>query len=404
MTSVPDAERPRALELDGIRGLAIALVLVWHYFTLMVRAPEGSWLRLAKAATQLTWSGVDLFFVLSGFLLGGILLENRESPSYFKAFYLRRVFRILPVYILLMISFAVLNGLSQGRRNAGIRHMIDRPMPLWSYLTFTQNFTMASEGHVGAPALSVTWSLAVEEQFYLFLPLLIRFVPLRWLRTVLALLVLAAPVFRLLLWSEAMPDPRIAGFMMAPARGDSLLLGALLALAVRHPGFAKAFTRYRTAIGCVFLVLLAGMVGMAIWPRPLIDIVIHVAGHFWIALFYGTLILWVAARPSSALGAVMRFPALRALGLVSYAVYLFHMPVLGSVFAWYRRRPPSLRGTGDVMLIVASLGITLTLAMLSWYFLEKPLLRIGHRFKYWNGLGPRRGDSRPEGLGVLRRA
>ena len=377
---MPATERLRIPELDGIRGLAILLVLVWHYFAVVANPAEGTLLWFAKVASRLTWSGVDLFFVLSGFLLGGILLENRESPDYFKAFYARRAARIFPIYYVVIFAFAVLNGLALGQENAGIRHMFDRPMPLWSYLTFTQNFTMASAGTLGATALSVTWSLAVEEQFYLFLPLLIRFVPLRWLRTVLVLLVLAAPVFRALLWSEAKPS--LPSLVMVPARGDSLLLGVLVAVAFRNPGFANAFARYRAALGCAFLVSFAGVVAWTIYAPFVPPIVSRLAGHSWIAVFYGMLIVWVTARPSGALGAVMRFPALRALGVISYAVYLFHIPVIAAVFAWYRGQPPSLRGIGDVTLVLASLGITLGLAMLSWYVLERPLLRIGQRVKY----------------------
>src|SRR5262249_39067117 len=149
--------------------------------------------------------GVDLFFVLSGFLLGGILLEHRESQEYFKTFYVRRACRILPVYYLLVIAFAMVSPLFNGTRNDGFIHLFNNPMPLWSYFTFTQNFAMMSVSDFGAPALSATWSLAVEEQFYLFLPLMIRFVPRGALPGALLLLIVAAPICRGLLWSDAAP-------------------------------------------------------------------------------------------------------------------------------------------------------------------------------------------------------
>ncbi|HEU0009114.1 MAG TPA: acyltransferase [Verrucomicrobiae bacterium] len=377
---MPHAERPRIPELDGIRGLAILLVLVWHYFATLVTPEPGSWLRAAKLAAGLGWSGVDLFFVLSGFLLGSILLEHRDSPTYFKTFYARRACRILPVYYLLVIAFAVASGLLQGTRNAGFVHLFDRPMPLWSYFTFTQNFAMVSVSDFGAPALSATWSLAVEEQFYLFLPLLIRFVPRGSLPGVLILLIVAAPICRGLLWSDAAPG--FAGFVLMPARADALLLGVLAALAIRDPGFAAAFARNRVALGCVSVGLFGGMVVLAVYGWRLPHIASHLAGHLWIAAFYGLLIVWISAKPSGALGALMRFPALRALGVVSYAVYLFHVPVLETVFALARGQPPALRAASDAMLILASLGVTIGLAALSWRLVEKPLLRLGHRFKY----------------------
>jgi peptidoglycan/LPS O-acetylase OafA/YrhL len=377
------AERPRIPELDGIRGLAILLVLAWHYFATLVSPEPGSWLRIAKVATGLGWSGVDLFFVLSGFLLGGILLENRDSPNYFKTFYTRRACRILPVYYLLVIAFAVASGLLPGTRNPGFVHLFDRPMPLWSYFTFTQNFAMVllkDFAGFGAPFLSATWSLAVEEQFYLFLPLLIRFVPRGPLPGVLILLIVAAPICRGLLWSEAAPG--FAGFVMMPARADALLLGVLAAVAIRDPGFTAAFATKRVALGCVFAGLFGGMVTLSIHLWSLPPIAFHLAAQFWIAAFYAMLIVWVTAKPTGALGVLMRFPALRALGVVSYAVYLFHLPVLETVFALARRQPPAFRATSDAMLILVSLGVTIGLSALSWRLVEKPLLRFGHRFKY----------------------
>ncbi len=377
---MPPAERPRIPELDGIRGLAILLVLVWHYFATLVHPEPGSWLRAAKVACGLGWSGVDLFFVLSGFLLGGILLEHQDSPTYFKTFYARRACRILPVYFALVIAFAVASGLLQGTRNKGFVHLFDRPMPLWSYFTFTQNFVMVSVSDFGAPFLSATWSLAIEEQFYLFLPLLIRFVPRGPLPGVLILLIVAAPICRGLLWSEEAPG--FAGFVLMPARADALLLGVLAAVAIRDPGFATAFARSRVALGCVFAGLFGGMVVLAVYGWRLPHIATHLAGQFWIAAFYAMLIVWTSAKPSGALGALMRFPALRALGVVSYAVYLFHLPVLEIVFALARGQPPALRAMSDAMLVLASLVVTIGLAALSWRLVERPLLRLGHRFKY----------------------
>ena len=378
-----DDRRRRVPELDGIRGLAILLVLVWHYFAMLVKPERGTWLWFAKIAAGLGWSGVDLFFVLSGFLLGGILLENRESTNYFKAFYARRACRILPIYFVLVIAVAIASGLMKGTRNEGFAHLFDGPMPFWSYFTFTQNFAMVFAEDFrgfGAPALSVTWSLAVEEQFYLFLPLLIRFVPRGTLPGVLILLIVAAPICRGLLWSE--DKPGFAGFVLMPARADALLLGVLAALTTRDPEFAAVFARNRVKLAWAFVGLFGGMVALAIygWRSP--PIALHVAGQFWIAAFYAMLVVWATARPSGALGALMRLPALRALGIVSYAVYLFHMPVLETVFALVRRQSPLLRGTGDVPLVLASLVVTIGLAALSWHILEKPLLRLGHRLKY----------------------
>src|ERR687884_397533 len=128
MTALPEPQSGRIRELDGVRGIAILLVLVWHYLVCQVGAPPPLF-RFLMA----TWSGVDLFFVLSGALLRGRL----------------------PI------------GTANG-------WLFDDPLPLWSYATFTQNFLMSKWGTFGPNWLAPTWSLAIEEQFYLLLTIVIR--------------------------------------------------------------------------------------------------------------------------------------------------------------------------------------------------------------------------------------
>ncbi len=119
-----------------------------------------------------------------GFLIGGILLDHRDSPHYFKTFYVRRVCRILPLYFVLVIPVAAAIFLVPQSSGAG-QWLLGKPMPVWSYLTFTQNFVMAGTGAFGCHALGATWSLAIEEQFYLLFPWVIRYVPRAMLLRVL---------------------------------------------------------------------------------------------------------------------------------------------------------------------------------------------------------------------------
>ena len=103
----------RISRLDGVRGMAILLVLVWHYFAAQVVAEPKGFLHYCPSALSLTWSGVDLFFVLSGFLISGILLDHRNTSNYFRVFYIRRVYRIFPLYFLLLGLFLCVSGTSQ---------------------------------------------------------------------------------------------------------------------------------------------------------------------------------------------------------------------------------------------------------------------------------------------------
>jgi peptidoglycan/LPS O-acetylase OafA/YrhL len=107
-------ELRRVPELDGLRGVAILIVIVYHYVGTGPKSPPGSVLGIVRDSFRIGWSGVDLFFILSGFLIGGILLDARSSPKYFQTFYLRRVHRILPIYYLLVAVYALAAFLTVG--------------------------------------------------------------------------------------------------------------------------------------------------------------------------------------------------------------------------------------------------------------------------------------------------
>ena len=161
-----DLRNNRIPELDGLRAVAILLVVAYHYLEPLHRTASG-WMFAALAPARMGWIGVDLFFVLSGYLIASILLNNREAPAFFSTFYIRRFCRILPLYLPIVVFLYFLHELSSARAQP----------PLYEYLTFTHNFWVASAGNFGNSFLAVTWSLAVEEQFYLLLPALVRFNP-----------------------------------------------------------------------------------------------------------------------------------------------------------------------------------------------------------------------------------
>src|ERR1019366_1514205 len=147
----------RVSELDGLRALAILLVVAWHYLGVGDGAASIPWRIFMVGRT-----GVDLFFVLSGYLITGILLANAESSSYFSTFYRRRSFRILPIYGVMLAIYLI------GRHLGGSAPILFAgPLPWWSYAIGLQNIWMTIEQTYGAFWLAGTWSLAIEEQFYL---------------------------------------------------------------------------------------------------------------------------------------------------------------------------------------------------------------------------------------------
>src|SRR5208282_681844 len=197
----PAGDSPRAAaarripELDGLRGLAIFLVILCHYISLSDTTRLPFILHRFAQGMAVGWSGVDLFFVLSGFLIGGILLEARCSPQYFRTFYMRRVHRILPIYYLWILLFAVI--VCAALLGAPFpfevtsRDLLQIPIQL----AFLQDLKFEPYAFVFIWFI-VTWSLAVEEQFYLLAPPLIRYVSLRRLVYVLSAAVVFAPIAR----------------------------------------------------------------------------------------------------------------------------------------------------------------------------------------------------------------
>jgi peptidoglycan/LPS O-acetylase OafA/YrhL len=197
--------------LDGVRGIAILMVLIWHSFPCQLSGPfvPGSWQARAVKYLNTTWSGVDLFFVLSGFLIFRLLLSNEFSLRYLAGFYIRRAFRILPLYWLLLASYVFFNQTIENR--SSFSWILDDPMPIWSYLLLIQNWLMGFAGTVGCHWLGITWSLAAEEQFYLLAPFLFVLVSFSRGPWILAVLAIVPVILRTLPFGFLHRNPDCSG-------------------------------------------------------------------------------------------------------------------------------------------------------------------------------------------------
>jgi peptidoglycan/LPS O-acetylase OafA/YrhL len=365
----------RMPELDGLRGIAILLVLVFH--AAFELHPSSKFLSQLIVVGRLGWSGVDLFFVLSGFLIGGILLDVRSSPAYFRTFYIRRAYRILPLYALALALFSLrfLGGAA-----GPLGNFSQTAIPWFSYFTFTQNFWMAALGTFGVGAMAATWSLAVEEQFYLTAPIIVRKLSQRNLVAALFAVIVGAALLRtsLYLWLNT---GRMADYVLMPCRADALSMGMLSGCLIRNPRWWSFLQSHRTALKRFAWILFAGLV--AVTPRgsgfdgPMVTI-----GYSWLALFYTSLLLIAVTGASRPLQGVLRSRWLVRLGGISYFTYLFHLPAMEAA-----RRILGLRfnyGSDLIQFLGGWLGIgvTLLVATLSWKYFEKPLLRAAHNHKY----------------------
>lgn len=373
----------RIAELDGLRGIAILSVVLMHYFYNPDPNLKGP-IHQIQRIFALGWSGVDLFFVLSGFLIGGILMDQRRSPSYFKTFYLRRAFRILPVYYLwicLFIAFVLVGGpLLRAHTHSGQLPALN--FDIYQHFLFLQNLWEVNYTTLAYWWFSPTWSLAVEEQFYLVAPLLVRYVPQRLLAPVLGAVVVVAPVLRVLFRLHSSTEANWPAYRLMPCRADSLAIGILLAYAWRSDAIRGRILAKPVRLYLAFAVLLAGMV--VIWwryPNPN-DAVTQTVGYSVIALFYAVLLITSIGLPSGLIAKFTRWKPLQEFGRISYCLYLIHTAVGYFCFGFLTRSIIHFSDWRSGLVGVLTLALAYGICRVSWTYFEHPLVQRGHGYKY----------------------
>ncbi len=377
----PLSSSKRIVELDGLRGIAILLVLIWHFLAIPLRENQGILSRAFAAAGILTWSGVDLFFVLSGFLIGGILLDSVRSPGYFKVFYLRRFYRIVPIYALTLLAFWIGSAWFRKSPSAIWSPLFTKSLPWYAYAGYLQNLWMAKWNTLGAGWMAATWSLAVEEQFYLGLPILVRTVTKSRLLWIVLALVLGAPILRTLLYLIIPAGPN-AAYVLMPCRADALLLGVTAAILLRRNDVWEWLVQNQAKLFRVFLLLSAGVVLFMVRGWGLLTMPMTTLGYTWMAMFYLS-ILMMAILPGTAwLKRCLRVKYLTGLGTISYGVYLIHGPVYEMSYALLKKESPALRNFSDWGVTILVVVLTIAIASVSWRFFEKRLVRRGHMHSY----------------------
>jgi peptidoglycan/LPS O-acetylase OafA/YrhL len=339
----------RIPQLDAVRGIAILLVLV-HNMGQFTFAP-------AAYLHKYGWAGVDLFFVLSGFLITGILLDTKSSPSYFRNFYARRCLRIWPLYYAVLVLMFVVVPLARPHVAAEI---FQKSHPWWSYPFFLQNFFVAIPTEA-AGALGVTWSLAVEELFYLVWPFFVLRVDASRLRTFAWVVILLSPILRFIAWKQG-----VLIYSNPFCRLDGLMAGALLAITVRDP--TRAPSRF-------------------VWPAWIVlstTIVLAVVADennarwftFSMTITASAAVVFLAMHSASPL--LQRILANRFLiftGTISYGLYLLHKFPQDAMKSILGAR------AGELFVFWASVICAYVLAAGSWYLFEKPFLRLKSAFE-----------------------
>jgi peptidoglycan/LPS O-acetylase OafA/YrhL len=342
----------RIPELDALRGIAAVVIVIFH--SNVRRFPWG-------------WAAVDWFFVLSGFLITGIVLRHGGSRGFLSRFYIRRALRIFPAYYLVVLGLVV------------FRNMLPRPVDprgLIYELTYTQflPYYWFAEAPRYSPYLGHTWTLAIEEQFYLVWPALVLLVGRS--RAWVAALSLATVAGSFYLRSR--------GYSVAllGARADGLALGGLLAAVMAgRDGIASSRAlrvglTAATIVSTVVLVALASFVGMGptdAFP-PWTGLVVLAFSTLWLGVI-GLVVIY-SGHPRLA---VLRRPRLRWAGKVSYGLYLYHFLVIvisGDIY-----RNIGLRGQ-PLWREAPTIGVCFVIAALSWKYIERPILGLKDRFAY----------------------
>ena len=387
----PPAWGARIPALDGVRGLAILLVILFHH-TLMRQ--ETLLDRVYVNVARLGWSGVDLFFVLSGFLITGLLVDSKSGPHYYRNFYIRRTLRIFPLYYAFL--FYTLRICPWLWPDTDLAEMARRAMTgrseawYWLYLS---NILFARDENFGHPNLAVTWSLAIEEQFYLVWPLIVALTSRRALVWTCGGLIVTA--FGLRAWLVAADAHWIAPYVLPMCRMDALASGGLVALAMRSEGWRSESARATLLTRARILAGVAAGVVLTIWylEDPLDDDywtepLMQTVGYTALALGYAGLVALAAGGPADSwLVRVLSLSALRVLGRYSYALYLFHVPVrrfirdeyfpVASFPTWLGSPLP-----GQLLFYVVATAPALALAWASWHLYERQWLKLTRYFPY----------------------
>jgi peptidoglycan/LPS O-acetylase OafA/YrhL len=364
--------------LDGLRGVAILLVALSHFA--IVFSPALPAERIIRTVLSFGWCGVDLFFVLSGFLITGILLETRHSEGYFLKFYMRRVLRIFPLYFAFLgFVFLLVPAVLKPNPVAGVT-------AAW-YLSYLQNW----KPNYGAsdPFLGHFWSLAVEEQFYLVWPAIVLLVHRVALVRLCSVLAVAGLICRILLTSAGADVEAI--YRATPCTIDSLVLGALVALAVRDEQLKEWVARacrYTLIISAACVAAIAAAAG-PLWQSPLQ----HTAGMTALAVLFATVVFSVSAGAAGAGHRLLTYGPLRSIGKYSYGIYVFHMLpnriVYQAVGNSLAGRPVILAILAKAVYVVAMFVLVYLLAFLSYRLFESRFLALKQYFSYRASRGSR---------------
>lgn len=341
--------------LDGVRGIAALMIVVFHFFQ---GVPASSTLTayLVKLSV-IGQTGVTLFFVLSGFLITRILLATKEKENYFSNFYIRRSLRIFPLYYLfLIITYFI--------RPILFDHGFTPFSQQWYYYVYLQNFATTFNWDASGPGHF--WSLAVEEHFYLFWPLIVFLLPVKGLQRVIAFIIIGAVILRVVMLSYG-----YVVFYFTFTRIDSLAIGAFLAILEFKGKLVRENARFALIAFVIILI-----------PTAVLWISFNGSGNFFIqalrdplesSIFFSLIAYLICIPKENLINRLLASRVSRYIGTISYGIYVYHPFAFSITKKWL--------ASGSLLIaFIEGLVLSLILASLSYYLFEAWFLKFKDRF------------------------
>ena len=347
--------------LDGLRGVAIIMVLQWHYLP-------------ATQAFFPGWAGVDLFFVLSGYLISWRLLATKERPDYFSRFYRNRILRIFPLYYVLVIGFLLAIHFFVQEKNLP---EFDTYTRHWkSFLIFTENWTFMFYHLPPDLSLAPLWTIAVEEQFYLIWPVIILLLPRT--RSGIRLLGCLIPVVLLARTTAYLTHPPyLYIYYNTFSWIDSFVIGAIL--------YQLHEARIKIAPGLITSIMLGVLAIFLIYslsyhsPFPG-DPFMMTAGYTLLALFFACLLHLASGPEKNGLSTLLSGKLLRGMGRISYCLYLIHFPISQIVFSRFHayglHNWPGHEALLTTLSVITALTLSILVSILSYRYFESFFLAL----------------------------
>jgi peptidoglycan/LPS O-acetylase OafA/YrhL len=367
--------------LDGIRAYAVLMVCFVHFFQVdessLYEANQYLGIGLFKIS-QIGLRGVELFFILSGFLISGILINSKKSPSFFKTFYFRRFIRIFPLYyFVLAISFLVLPQFIN--IDASGNYVIKQQVWLWTYTSNLSNIfdQISWDDSLNFPSFGHFWSLCVEEHFYVFWPFLIYYSNEKWLTRIMWILVAlsAFSVLFVFVFGDCIPILKWSSIRCSGV----LSLGGLIAYYLNNPLQHKQIViiSQKSIMISGILFLLAHFI-----PR---QCEIHQVLTFFTSLVFFSCLLVLAIEDRNIMSKLFKHRSLYFIGKISYGIYVYH-GVLRPYFKSFLYDDLEIYINNGILrsliYTITCTMISIFIAWISWVIIEKPILSLKTYFKY----------------------